>query len=127
MVMLQKMTQVIELLENILVFINAASYAMYLVLVKKLIVKYHPIIFVKWLYLAGFLFVFPFGISEFLEVSWQEMPTDIYVKAGFVVLLTTCVTYLFNLFALSKLKPTTCKCLYLFTTSYCVYLRSYSW
>ena len=94
-------------LGNILIFINAASYAMYLVLVKKLIVKYHPIIFVKWLYLAGFIFVFPFGISEFLEVSWQEMPTDIYVKAGFVVLFTTCVTYLFNLFALSKLKPTT--------------------
>ena len=94
-------------LGNILIFINAASYAMYLVLVKKLIVKYHPIIFVKWLYLAGFIFVFPFGISEFLEVSWQEMPTDIYVKAGFVVLFTTCITYLFNLFALSKLKPTT--------------------
>jgi len=35
------------------------------------------------------------------------MPTDIYVKAGFVVLFTTCITYLFNLFALSKLKPTT--------------------
>ena len=35
------------------------------------------------------------------------MPSDIYFKAGFVVLFTTCVTYLFNLFALSKLKPTT--------------------
>ena len=94
-------------LGNFLVFINAASYAMYLVLVKNLIVKYHPIIFVKWLYLAGFIFVFPFGISEFLNVSWQEMPSDIYFKAGFVVLFTTCITYLFNLFALSKLKPTT--------------------
>jgi drug/metabolite transporter (DMT)-like permease len=94
-------------LGNFLVFINAASYAMYLVLVKNLIVKYHPIIFVKWLYLAGFIFVFPFGISEFLNVSWQEMPSDIYLKAGFVVLFTTCITYLFNLFALSKLKPTT--------------------
>ena len=94
-------------LGNFLVFINAASYAMYLVLVKNLIVKYHPIIFVKWLYLAGFIFIFPFGISEFLNVSWQEMPSDIYFKVGFVVLFTTCINYLFNLFALSKLKPTT--------------------
>jgi drug/metabolite transporter (DMT)-like permease len=57
--------------------------------------------------LAGFIFIFPFGISEFLSISWQEMPSDIYFKAGFVVLFTTCITYLFNLFALSKLKPTT--------------------
>ena len=102
-------------LGNLLVFVNAASYGLYLVLVKKLIVKYNPIIFVKynpiifvkWLYLFGLIYVFPFGISESLEISWQEMPTHIYLKAGFVVLFTTCVTYLFNLFALSKLKPTT--------------------
>ena len=79
---------------------------MYLVVVKELIVKYNPIIFVKWLYLFGLFMVFPFGISEFLEISWQEMPTDIYLKTGFVILFTTCITYLFNLFALSKLKPT---------------------
>lgn len=95
------------MLGNFLVFINAASYAMYLVLVKKLIAKYNPIVFVKWLYLFGLLFVLPFGFSELLEVQWQLMPTNIYLKAGFVVLFTTCITYLFNLFALSKLKPTT--------------------
>ena len=95
------------MLGNFLVFINAASYAVYLVLVKKLIAKYNPIVFVKWLYLFGLLFVLPFGFSEFMEVQWQIMPTSIYIKAGFVVLFTTCITYLFNLFALSKLKPTT--------------------
>lgn len=95
------------MLGNFLVFINAASYAMYLVIVKKLIEKYNPIVFVKWLYLFGLLFVIPFGISELSEVQWQLMPTSIYLKAGFVVLFTTCITYLFNLFALSKLKPTT--------------------
>ncbi|MGB1042089.1 MAG: DMT family transporter [Tenacibaculum sp.] len=95
------------MLGNFLVFVNAASYAMYLVTVKKLITKYNPIVFVKWLYLFGLLFVIPFGFTELVEVQWQLMPTSIYLKAGFVVLFTTCVTYLFNLFALSKLKPTT--------------------
>lgn len=95
------------MLGNFLVFINAASYAMYLVQVKKLIAKYNPIIFVKWLYLFGFLFVLPFGFLELTEVQWYLMPVSIYLKAGFVVLFTTCLTYLFNLFALSKLKPTT--------------------
>jgi drug/metabolite transporter (DMT)-like permease len=95
------------MLGNFLVFINAASYAMYLVQVKKLIAKYNPIVFVKWLYLFGLLFVLPFGLIELTEVQWYLMPTSIYLKAGFVVLFTTCLTYLFNLFALSKLKPTT--------------------
>lgn len=94
-------------LGNFLVFVNAASYGLYLVLVRDVIQKYNPIIFVKWLYLFGFLLVLPFGISELLEVNWHTMPTTIYLKAGFVVLFATCVTYLFNLFALSKLKPTT--------------------
>ncbi|CAA0149621.1 DMT family transporter [Tenacibaculum maritimum] len=92
---------------NFLVFINAASYAMYLVIVKELVSKYNPIVFVKWLYLFGLLFVVPFGFLELMEVSWSTMPMSIYAKVGFVVLFTTCVTYLFNLFALSKLKPTT--------------------
>lgn len=95
------------MLGNFLVFINAASYAMYLVVAKKLIAKYNPIVFVKWLYLFGLCYVLPFGLPELVEVHWQTMPINIYLKAGFVVLFTTCVTYLFNLFALSKLKPTT--------------------
>ena len=91
---------------NFLVFINAASYALYLVLVKKLIAKYNPIVFVKWLYLFGLLFVIPFGLPQLAEVTWQNIPTNIYLKIGFIVLFTTCITYLFNLFALTKLKPT---------------------
>jgi drug/metabolite transporter (DMT)-like permease len=94
-------------LGNFLVFINAASYGLYLVLVKNMIVKYNPIVFVKWLYLFGLLFVTPFGLLELVEVQWLVLPTSIYLKAGFVVLFTTCITYLFNLFALTKLKPTT--------------------
>ncbi|CAL2106773.1 Multidrug transporter [Tenacibaculum sp. 190524A02b] len=94
-------------LGNFLVFINAASYAFYLVIAKELIKKYHPIVFVKWLYLFGLVLVFPFGITEFSEIQWQVMPTTIYLKAGFIVLFTTCVTYMCNLYGLSKLKPTT--------------------
>ena len=94
-------------LGNFLVFVNAASYGLYLVLAKNLITKYHPILFVKWFYLFGLILVFPFSISEFLEINWQTIPTNIYWNIGFVVIFTTCVTYLFNLYGLSKLKPTT--------------------
>ncbi|MDB4010129.1 DMT family transporter [Polaribacter sp.] len=94
-------------LGNFLVFINAASYGLYLVLVKKLISKYNPITFIKWFYLFGLFLVIPFSFSEFNEISWTSMPADIYLKVGFVILFTTCITYLFNIYGLSKLKPTT--------------------
>ncbi|MDA9333428.1 DMT family transporter [Polaribacter sp.] len=94
-------------LGNFLVFVNAASYGLYLVLVKKLISKYNPITFIKWFYLFGLILVIPFSFSEFTEISWTSMPSDIYLKVGFVILFTTCVTYLFNIYGLSKLKPTT--------------------
>jgi drug/metabolite transporter (DMT)-like permease len=94
-------------LGNFLVFVNATSYGLYLVLAKSLIEKYHPIVFVKWLYLFGLILVIPFAIPEFSEIVWRKIPTNIYWNIGFVVLFTTCVTYLFNLYGLSKLKPTT--------------------
>ena len=94
-------------LGNFLIFVNAASYGLYLVLAKNLIAKYHPIVFVKWLYLFGLIFVIPFSYSELTSVTWQDIPTRIYWNIGYVIIFTTCITYLFNLYGLTKLKPTT--------------------
>jgi drug/metabolite transporter (DMT)-like permease len=95
------------LLGNFLVFINATSYSFYLIIVKRLTDKYHPLTFVKWMYLFGLFMVIPFGFYELQEVQWQEMSNTIYFKAGFIVVFTTFFAYLFNIFALTKLKPTT--------------------
>ncbi len=92
---------------NFLVFVNATSYGLYLVISKNLIEKYHPIFLVKWLYLLGLIFTVPFGYNELMEVNWQDMPSNIYWDIGFVIVFTSCITYLFNLYGLSKLKPTT--------------------
>jgi drug/metabolite transporter (DMT)-like permease len=92
---------------NFLVFLNAASYGLYLVLAKDLIKKYNPVLFIKWLYLFGLIFVIPFGYNELTAIVWQEIPTNIYWNIGFILIFTTCITYLFNLYGLSKLKPTT--------------------
>lgn len=94
-------------LGNFLVFVNAASYGLYLVLAKNLIEKYHPVVFIKWLYLFGLIFVIPFSYHELTTVEWQEIPLNMFWNIAFVVVFTTCVTYLFNLYGLSKLKPTT--------------------
>ncbi|WP_264559939.1 DMT family transporter [Flavobacterium sp. N2270] len=92
---------------NFLVFINAASYAVYLIIIKKLITKYHAFTFIKWIYTFGLLFVLPFGYQEFIEINWSSIPTNIYYNIGFVVLFTTFLAYLINLMAMKELKPTT--------------------
>lgn len=94
-------------LGNFLVFVNAASYSIYLIIAKPLLSKYHPFHFMKWMYFFGFILVLPFGISQVMQAEWSDMPTLAYFKIGFIVVFTTFLTYLFNILALRKLKPTT--------------------
>jgi drug/metabolite transporter (DMT)-like permease len=94
-------------LGNILVFVNAVSYGFYLIAVKKLMDKYNALTFVKWIYLFGFLMVLPFGWSQFESVNWALVPVHIYWKIGFVVVISTFITYLLNLLTMKELKPTT--------------------
>lgn len=92
---------------NTLVFINATSYAIYLVLVKSLMKKYKPITVISWVFLFGLLFVSPFGWSEFQSIEWSTMPTIIMWEVGFVVICTTFLAYLFNIYGLKTLNPST--------------------
>lgn len=94
-------------LGNFLIFLNSMCYGSYLVLVKGLIDKYHPLTFMKWLFSLGLLMCLPFGYEELLTISWPTLPNAILWSIVFVVLGTTFCTYLFNIFALTQLKPST--------------------
>lgn len=94
-------------LGNFLVFVNAVSYALYLILVKKLMDKYNAFTFVKWIYLFGLLMVLPFGWAEFGSTEWAALPSGIALEMGFVVVFSTFLTYLLNLLSMKELKPVT--------------------
>jgi drug/metabolite transporter (DMT)-like permease len=51
--------------------------------------------------------VLPFGFNELQVVNWNEIPLDISLKIGFVVIFSTFFTYLLNLISMRNLKPTT--------------------
>lgn len=89
---------------NILFVLNAISYGAYLIVVKSLIKKYHPITLMKWLFGMAFVINFPITIVEFNQIQWGEMPLEIWAAIGFVIVGTTFLTYLFNAFALTTLK-----------------------
>ncbi len=92
-------------LGNLLFIVNATSYAFYLILVKPLVAKYNSITLMKYLFLIAFFINIPIGFSQFSEVSWLALEFSEIWKLVFVVLGTTVLTYLFNIYALKQLSP----------------------
>ena len=94
-------------LGNMLFVVNATVYGTYLIVVKSLILKYHPFVLLKWLFTIGVIVNFPITFSEVTAIQWSTLPTDIIGAIIFVILGTTFGTYLFNAFALTQLKAST--------------------
>lgn len=92
---------------NLLFIVNATSYSIYLILIKPIVPKYSSITLLKFLFLFAFLINLPIGISEFAEVEWTSIPLEDIWKLGFVVICTTVMTYLLNIYALKQLSPST--------------------
>jgi len=85
--------------------LNATSYAIYLVIVKPLMKKYHPITVTTWVFIFGWCFVIPVGWKEFSVIDWNTFPPHIWTELGFIVLFTTFLAYLLNMFALKYATP----------------------
>jgi len=94
-------------LGNLLIFLNASSYAVYLVIVKPLMRKYDALMIIKWVFASGMFFVIPLGFTQFSSVAWDTWTPGIYMAAAFVVICTTFLAYLFNVFALKTLSSST--------------------
>lgn len=94
-------------LGNSLFIINATAYGAYLIVAKKLVEKYHPFTMMKWLFTLAVIINFPITLPEFLEIEWATIPPWAYASIVFVVIGTTFLTYLFNVFALTQLRAST--------------------
>lgn len=93
-------------LGDLFILLNAASYAVYLVSVKPLMTKYKPITVVFFVFLFGWLMVLPFGWSQALEVNWIALTVPQWGSILYVVIATTFVVYLLNIFAIKQVQPT---------------------
>ena len=92
---------------DVLVFCNALSYAIYLILIKSMMSKYHPITVLKTLFLISAIILIPFTSKEIVISDFQLMPTSIFFKFLFVIIFTTCVAYFFNIYAIINLRAST--------------------
>jgi drug/metabolite transporter (DMT)-like permease len=94
-----------SVLGDLMVFINAMSYGIYLVIVKPLLSKYKPTTVIFWVFFFGFLFVLPFGFKQAIEVEWSALPVSVLWGIFYVIVFTTFLAYLLNIFALKIVSP----------------------
>ena len=92
---------------DVLVMLNAISYAFYLYYVKRLLEKYNPLVINAFLFAFGFLMVLPLGINDLTQVPWLSLPAKAIFSMVYVVIGVTILAYLLNAWALQYTNATT--------------------
>ncbi len=94
------------LLGDLCIFGNAVSYAIYFILVRKLLKKYNAITVSAIMFSFGLLIVLPIGFNETLSINWHDFTSTAWWSLAFVLVFVTFVAYLCNAYALKTLSPT---------------------
>lgn len=85
---------------NLLIMGNAASFAVYLVLVRPLMKRYHAVTVLVWTFFFGMLIVAPFGLAELGRAHWERLSPFNWGELVFIVICITFLAYTFNSWAL---------------------------
>lgn len=87
------------------IFLNSVSFALFMIIAKPLMKKYHPLTITKWMFFFGSFMVLPFGINDVVAMEWSKFTTTAWLALAFVVVGVTFVAYLLNIIALRELSP----------------------
>jgi drug/metabolite transporter (DMT)-like permease len=104
-----------NMLGNVLIFINISAYGLYLVLVKPLMAKYHPITVMKWAFTFGFIFGAPLTVPSLEGFGVSHMTINAWLSLVYVIVAVTFIAFLLTAWALKSLSAS--------TTAYYIYLQ----
>ncbi|MBK8609547.1 MAG: DMT family transporter [Chitinophagaceae bacterium] len=88
---------------DLFIIINAISYTIYFILVKPLMLKYNPIVILRWIFTIGLFLILPVGWIEFTEIPWERYTAVDFTSLALVVFSGTFLAYLFNLYGIKNL------------------------
>lgn len=93
---------------NILCLISSASYAIYLVMTKRVTQRYKPVTLLKWMFLFAMLMTLPFTYGDILAAKvftgFQASPV---IRISYVLFFATFISYFLIPVALKRIRPTT--------------------
>ncbi len=90
---------------DILLFINAVSYAIYLILVKPLMQKYSALTVTTYVFTFGAMYVllFPQTLIDFTLIDFSSIPFGVWLRITYVIIGVTFFTYLLTMYAMKYL------------------------
>jgi drug/metabolite transporter (DMT)-like permease len=88
---------------DLMILINAASYAIFIVGSKPLMKKYSPWLVIRWTFFYGLLLVIPFGYEQVGRIAWETFTWPVWLATAYVIVATTFFAYLFNTYGLHHL------------------------
>jgi len=91
---------------NIFILANSISYALYLIFIKDIMVKYKPVTVLKWLFLFGLIFSLPFFCMSDNEFKFQNIGTSQWISIFYIIILNSFLAYLLMAYALKKVTAT---------------------
>lgn len=94
-----------SVLGDFYIFVNSLSFAIFMIMVKPLMMKYHPLTVTKWVFFFGSFMVLPFGYSDFMQIQWTEFTPKLWACFLFVIIAVTFFAYIMNIYALRELSP----------------------
>jgi len=105
------------ILGDIMTLINSISWAIFMVLAKPLLVKYETVSAMRWIFLFGSFYLIPIGGYDILHTNWSGFTSQAIIAVSFVVVATTFLAYLLNIYGLRGLSPS--------VTSMYIYLQPF--
>ena len=94
-------------LGDLFLFINAASYAVYLVIAKPLMQRYSPFTVITYVFTFGlfYMFIYPPTYMETLAIDYSAITPTILAKIAYIVIGVTFFTYLLTMYGLKYVGP----------------------
>ena len=92
---------------NLLVFINAVSFGIYLVIAKDILKRYHPATVTTWTFIFGAIGVFPFGIDQAIHLPYADISITAWLCVVFLILFSSVIVYYINSWALQRTTSST--------------------
>ena len=91
---------------DLLIMLNASSFAFHLYYVARLLKKYKATTVTAFMFMIGFVLVLPVGYSEFVAVDWSSFKDKAIFALVFVVLFVTIANYILNVWAVQNSSST---------------------
>jgi len=88
---------------NLFVAGNTVAWGLYLVIAKPLVVKYNPLLMMRWMFLIALLGVIPFSIRQALEIDFSSFDTYTWFSVLYIIIGTTFMAYFFITYSLKRL------------------------